>query len=1356
MLYRINRFQSYISPESLRAELKQEKWDSDIACNIEHAPRPMLRKREWIHVLTEFCAGSNFDNLERLPLALLSDGLLHTYTSCGKLFLASTEERFLLSSLPERFFDHEYQKALALNVASEKINLVAFDLSGLLEFVPLFLTKTPLEHLWLTAFFNFLTSADGVSVGNNKDNLKKLLLLEDQGANLWQMGLVKTPLIPGKEPKELLNALTELGIPILTVEDDLRAAISRFSSKHKGFVWELTPKDIADNLKAHVEKNCLNEGALDKRKFLEPILDFLTSSSWLSDTDDRLPFLRQLKLLPTTCGQRVAAQDENVYIPGFKPPEGFEGKYILLDLGQGERWLSLFCALKVSRLDGVRFVRRVLLPAFKNATLDQCQGYLKWLRDDFRLVAAKISEEERKELRNEIRQKPILPIEGGGLSEPRLVYRPEAKIPSELLGNVARFPDKMFFSEDKDLWSEFFEEYDLPRLPLARDLYSKIKALSDEITVSGIGQAKPHIRKLIDYVSDKWQSISSRKAVGTLTLAEALAKTAWLPASVEGSNYAACEKWPDRLWRANEIVPGRLAHLCASKYPILEGPEFQREMSDAVGLITNLNLTDVIQHFSKVRNHHIHDDKSIDAVNKGAEAFYRYIGQLDSKTDFLLVSQLDVLKDQLCIFVDGKWWHPSQCFFDPLPFPTDWAVSLTMSNLNVSDYSANKGLTFLGVRQRPDNDDWLLLLTDFSDKFQGKSLPQAELNQVRHVIRLFRSATTEWLLDQDVYIPLNNGRIELARRTLVPDDPRLKKYSGGNFLPLIEDNDDAFDVGRRSGAQSLRGALIERLKTQPEIARNSTHSDLAVKLELRIRSKEFFESLQRIAYEEATRTRDNDKDPLEAAFADNLKLPRSMRIILSYSINVETVDMIDGEEIVVFDLESPSFLDKEKLRLWLKEGKRQRIIDDTVRAICELCGLSAQLRLSRVLEVDPDKMSSVLDDEEVATLPEGQTLVLGSDSETEIVLEYSDSRISEDYVDSFEMSPEGEENRNGQQTSYDSSDLPSVKDSTQVLSSGLGNTFIQADSNDSDELEPSGVLVPPIKPGYGSSSPWRDKSYDASEGQTLSDNSEDNLHAHLHRESQSSPKQFVKSGSLSPTFYPASSSPRSSSPQTNHGHYSGKPWENSDKRTHDASQQVRMRTYVHEKINDDYDTGDSDSRAKKLGDIGEEIVMEYEKKRKRSAKRMLPNHEGYDIESNGRDGTRYIEVKSIDGPWGLRGVGVSRAQYEAAIRLGRDWWLYVVEHVTDPSREKIHPIANPFFLATEFRFDSGWIGAQVDDSGVSPVSTKPKIGATYVRDSGEIVTVEGTAQRGEFWRVSFTRDDGKKECVMWDASWRMV
>jgi hypothetical protein len=96
------------------------------------------------------------------------------------------------------------------------------------------------------------------------------------------------------------------------------------------------------------------------------------------------------------------------------------------------------------------------------------------------------------------------------------------------------------------------------------------------------------------------------------------------------------------------------------------------------------------------------------------------------------------------------------------------------------------------------------------------------------------------------------------------------------------------------------------------------------------------------------------------------------------------------------------------------------------------------------------------------------------------------------------------------------------------------------------------------------------------------------------------------------------------------------------------------------------------------------------------------NNPGYDIESFFDDGTlaRVIEVKSISGRWGERGVTLSKRQLEENQSRGSEFWLYVVEYAGDSARARVIPVRNPYERAGSFVFDGGWAGLsdQAQDS----------------------------------------------------------
>lgn len=105
---------------------------------------------------------------------------------------------------------------------------------------------------------------------------------------------------------------------------------------------------------------------------------------------------------------------------------------------------------------------------------------------------------------------------------------------------------------------------------------------------------------------------------------------------------------------------------------------------------------------------------------------------------------------------------------------------------------------------------------------------------------------------------------------------------------------------------------------------------------------------------------------------------------------------------------------------------------------------------------------------------------------------------------------------------------------------------------------------------------------------------------------------------------------------------------------------------------------------------GIEAVLEWEKDHNRFPELMAPNFKGYDIRSKDADGSiiRYIEVKSISGPWTIEGVGMSKSQFDKARQQHGRFWLYVVEHTN--SEPRIFQIQNPANLVDEYRFDDGW------------------------------------------------------------------
>ncbi len=109
--------------------------------------------------------------------------------------------------------------------------------------------------------------------------------------------------------------------------------------------------------------------------------------------------------------------------------------------------------------------------------------------------------------------------------------------------------------------------------------------------------------------------------------------------------------------------------------------------------------------------------------------------------------------------------------------------------------------------------------------------------------------------------------------------------------------------------------------------------------------------------------------------------------------------------------------------------------------------------------------------------------------------------------------------------------------------------------------------------------------------------------------------------------------------------------------------------------------------------IGVRRVLEYERRKGRTAVGMDHFHEGYDVESNdaARGEMRYIEVKSLSGIWTEHdAAGLTAAQFEKGRELGEQFWLYVVERAISDVDYRIVCIQDPVRRVDQHLYDDGW------------------------------------------------------------------
>lgn len=140
---------------------------------------------------------------------------------------------------------------------------------------------------------------------------------------------------------------------------------------------------------------------------------------------------------------------------------------------------------------------------------------------------------------------------------------------------------------------------------------------------------------------------------------------------------------------------------------------------------------------------------------------------------------------------------------------------------------------------------------------------------------------------------------------------------------------------------------------------------------------------------------------------------------------------------------------------------------------------------------------------------------------------------------------------------------------------------------------------------------------------------------------------------------------------------------------------LETRVYVSNSNEADPSTTDDGGNRSQMGEDGVDLVvtqLEAELAGSDLTVRKMPDKQkGYDVRVEDARGrvVRYIEVKSTDGSWGKRGVGLSGAQFALAQSEAERYWLYVVEYLY-AHRARIWPIRNPAHLVNHYMYDRGW------------------------------------------------------------------
>jgi hypothetical protein len=160
------------------------------------------------------------------------------------------------------------------------------------------------------------------------------------------------------------------------------------------------------------------------------------------------------------------------------------------------------------------------------------------------------------------------------------------------------------------------------------------------------------------------------------------------------------------------------------------------------------------------------------------------------------------------------------------------------------------------------------------------------------------------------------------------------------------------------------------------------------------------------------------------------------------------------------------------------------------------------------------------------------------------------------------------------------------------------------------------------------------------------------------------------------------------------------------------------------------------------GKAAVEYFIATQADRWKSLTSMPHNNPGFDVRAVAHDGAEeFIEVKGQSAGWTEDGVALTPKELETAQEKRERYWLCVVEHVYDDKRRTLYLVQNPYGLTQQFRFDSGWKTAAINEAAV-PLT--PSAGMCIDIPEAGRGRIQSVRKKGRFFGLHVILDSGRQ------------
>lgn len=236
-----------IHPQSLRKYYLS--MDLNLGIPLCDAPKPSLRKRQWVIDLLCYCLSDDCRNLKGLPLAILADETLQVFgDDC--IYYGNENVRKIFSRYPQWFLTSDVTRIKGLtscrNIQDMDATEVAKKLSDIIVGKP-----WTFDDDWLALVYQYFATQKTLPqelyyISLVPGNDKKIYSLKHSEVPRW---------ISSQFDSDTREMIRHFSVPLIKASGSLYDAISQFITKHPSAIKLMDAAEVARRLKDVIDPN---------------------------------------------------------------------------------------------------------------------------------------------------------------------------------------------------------------------------------------------------------------------------------------------------------------------------------------------------------------------------------------------------------------------------------------------------------------------------------------------------------------------------------------------------------------------------------------------------------------------------------------------------------------------------------------------------------------------------------------------------------------------------------------------------------------------------------------------------------------------------------------------------------------------------------------------------------------------------------------------------------------------------------------------------------------------------------------------------------------------------------------------